>query len=90
MNHDVYDDEYISGILSSIAIVGASANMARPSFFVTRYLIDKGYEGHPANPGRTGREIAGRTTFPTLGEVSGKIDMVDIISTVGRGSGHRR
>ena len=78
MNHDVYDDEYISGILSSIAIVGASANMARPSFFVTRYLIDKGYEGHPANPGRTGREIAGRTTFPTLGEVSGKIDMVDI------------
>ena len=47
MNHDSYDDAYISGILNSvrsIAIVGASANEVRPSFFVTKYLIDKGVD----------------------------------------------
>ncbi|MBA3446154.1 MAG: CoA-binding protein, partial [Pseudaminobacter sp.] len=35
MNHDSYDNSYISGILTSaktIAIVGASANDVRPSF----------------------------------------------------------
>jgi uncharacterized protein len=38
MNHDSYDNSYISGILNevkTIAIVGASANDVRPSFFVT-------------------------------------------------------
>ena len=39
MNHDSYDDAYISGILyavKTIAIVGASANDVRPSFFVVK------------------------------------------------------
>ena len=46
MNHDAYDNAYISDILNSvktIAIVGASANDVRPSYFVPKYLIDKGY-----------------------------------------------
>jgi predicted CoA-binding protein len=37
MNHDSYDNDYIAGILTTvktIAIVGASANDVRPSFFV--------------------------------------------------------
>lgn len=81
MNHDSYDNAYIAGILNSvksIAIVGASANDVRPSFFVTKYLIDKGYDVYPINPGHAGREILGRMTYAKLADVPVPIDMVDI------------
>ena len=81
MNHDRYDDSYISGILNSVrsvAIVGASANDVRPSYFVAKYLIDKGFEVYPVNPGQAGREILGRMTYAKLAEVPVAIDMVDI------------
>jgi predicted CoA-binding protein len=81
MNHDQYDDSYISGILDdvrTVAIVGASANEVRPSFFVTKYLIDKGYTVFPINPGHAGREILGRMTYARLADVPEAIDMVDI------------
>ncbi|RUM98093.1 CoA-binding protein [Pseudaminobacter arsenicus] len=81
MNHDTYDDAYISGILNSVrtvAIVGASANDIRPSFFVAKYLIDKGYEVYPVNPGQAGKEILGRMTYGSLADIPVPIDMVDI------------
>ncbi len=81
MNHDSYDNAYISGILNSVktvAIVGASANDVRPSFFVAKYLIDKGFDVYPVNPGQAGKEIAGRLTYATLADIPVPIDMVDI------------
>ncbi len=81
MYHDAYENSYISGILNSvktIAIVGASANDVRPSFFVTKYLIDKGYDVYPINPGHAGKEILGRMTYAKLSDVPVPIDMVDI------------
>ena len=81
MDHETYDNAYISGILNdvrTIAIVGASANDVRPSYFVTKYLIDKGYEVHPVNPGQAGKEILGRRVYASLAEVPAAIDMVDI------------
>ncbi len=81
MNHDDYANAYISGILNSVktvAIVGASANGVRPSFFVTKYLIDKGYEVFPVNPGQAGKEILGRMTYASLADIPVAIDMVDI------------
>jgi len=81
MNHDTYDNAYIAGILNSvrtIAVVGASANDVRPSFFVTKYLIDKGYTVYPINPGHAGKEILGRMTYASLADVPEPIDMVDI------------
>ena len=80
-NHDSYDASYIRGILDSVktvAIVGASANEVRPSFFVTKYMIDKGYTVYPINPGLAGKEILGRPVFGSLAEVPEPIDMVDI------------
>ena len=62
MNHDSYDNAYICGILNSVktlAVVGASANDVRPSFFVIKYLIDKGFDVFPINPGHAGQEILG-------------------------------
>ena len=81
MNHETYEASYIRDILDSvktIAVVGASANEARPSFFVTKYLIDKGYKVFPLNPGIGGKQICGRTVYASLSEVPEAIDMVDI------------
>lgn len=81
MNHDSYPDTYISGILHSvrtIALVGASANIARPSYFVLKYLTEKGYRLFPVNPGLAGKEIFGRPVYGSLAEIPEPIDMVDI------------
>lgn len=81
MNHDSYDDAYISGILTdvrTVAMVGASANINRPSYFVVKYLTGKGYTVHPINPGLAGKDILGCKVFGSLAEVPGPVDMVDI------------
>ena len=81
MDHDDYPPDYLRNILNSartIALVGASNNPVRPSFFVLKYLIDKGYELYPVNPGLAGKEILGRPVFADLGSVPVAIDMVDI------------
>ncbi len=81
MNHDSYDNSYIAGILNSvktIAIVGASANDVRPSYFVLKYLLAKGFSVFPINPGQAGKEILGRMTYARLADIPSPIDMVDI------------
>lgn len=81
MNHDAYDNAYIGGILNSvktIAMVGASANDVRPSYFVLKYLLAKGFSVFPINPGQAGKEILGRMTYASLSDLPGPVDMVDI------------
>ncbi len=81
MQHDRYDDTYIAGILSdvkTIAMVGASANTSRPSYFVLKYLIAKGYTVYPINPGMAGQSIVGQPVSATLADVPVPVDMVDI------------
>ena len=81
MNHDSYAPDYIRSILQSvktIALVGASANEVRPSYFVMKYLIDKGYEVIPVNPGLAGQQILGQTVYATLKDIPKPVDMVDV------------
>lgn len=81
MNHDAYDNAYIAGILNSvktIAMVGASANDVRPSWFVLKYMLAKGFSVFPINPGQAGKEILGRMTYARLADIPEPIDMVDI------------
>ncbi|MGB3830856.1 MAG: CoA-binding protein [Mesorhizobium sp.] len=81
MNHDAYDNSYIAGILNSvktIAVVGASANDVRPSFFVMKYLLSKDFSVIPVNPGQAGKEILGRTVYARLADIPEPVDMVDI------------
>lgn len=81
MNHDSYSADYIKHILKSvktIALVGASANIVRPSFFVMKYLIDKGYSVIPVNPGLAGQELLGQKVYASLADIPLSIDMVDV------------
>lgn len=77
----VYSAQTISRILrtmKTIAVVGASVDTGRPSAFVVRYLIDKGYRVFPVNPLYAGQEIHGRRVYAALSELPEPIDMVDI------------
>ena len=60
MTHDRYSDAFIREVLDgtkTIAMVGASANTVRPSYFVLKYMLSKGYRVFPINPGQAGKEI---------------------------------
>ena len=81
MNHDSYSDAYIRDILSryrSIAMVGASANTSRPSYFAMKYLKEKGFRVIPVNPGQAGKEILGERVYASLEDIGEKVDIVDI------------
>jgi predicted CoA-binding protein len=76
-----YSDALLRHILSSvrtIALVGASGDWKRPSFFAMKYLQRRGYRVIPVNPGRAGTEILGETVYASLADIPGDIDMVDV------------
>ncbi len=76
-----YSDTQLRGILQSvqtIAMVGVSPRWNRPSFFAMKYLQTKGYRVIPVNPRAAGQAILGETCYASLGEVPGRIDLVDV------------
>jgi len=78
---DSYSDDFIAEVLNEarvFAFVGASANVSRPSYFAMKYLLAKGYEVHPINPGHAGKSILGRTVYAKLEEVPAPVDVVDV------------
>ncbi len=81
MNHDQYPDSYIRGILNTvktIAMVGFSPKENRPSYFVFKYLLERGYRVIPVNPGYAGKEILGQRVYAKLSDIPEPVDMVDI------------
>lgn len=81
MTHDSYPDDLIRSILRSvrtIALVGASANPARPSYIVLKYLSERGYRLFPVNPGLAGQSILGLPVFARLADIPEPLDMVEI------------
>ena len=81
INHDNYPDSYIRDILRSvrnIAMVGASINWKRPSNFVMKYLIQKGYRVIPVNKKSAGDQIYDQTVYPDLSAVKETVDMIDM------------
>ena len=62
----------------TIALIGASNKPERASFRVMQFLLARGYEVTPVNPGLAGQMIQGRTVVASLAECAAPIDMVDI------------
>lgn len=64
-----------------IAIVGLSSNELRASHFVGYYMHRHGYEVIPVNPRES--EIFGLTCYPSVSDVPGEIDVVDVFREPG-------
>lgn len=82
MNHESYDDAFIRDILhtvKTVAMVGASANWNRPSYFAMKYMQEKGYRVIPVNPkeAAAGTVILGEPAVASLDDIDLPIDMVD-------------
>jgi predicted CoA-binding protein len=62
----------------TVAVVGASANPARPANFVLTYLLSSSadYEVWPVTPNET--EILGIRAYPSLADLPGAPDIVDV------------
>ena len=76
------DDDGIRAILAqarTIAVVGASANPARPSYGVMRFLQQHGHRIVPVNPGLAGKVLMGEAVFARLADIPFAVDMVDIL-----------
>lgn len=72
-------ESLIDRILSDVrrvAVVGLSDKPHRPSHDVARYLQSRGFRIFPVNPEI--REVLGETAYPSLREIPGKVDLVDV------------
>lgn len=81
MNHDSYSDAYIRDILNTVktvAMIGASPQNVRPSYFVFKYLAERGYDMIPINPGQVGKSLLGKPFVKSLEEIDRPIDMIDV------------
>lgn len=70
------DLERILGYARRIAVVGLSDDPSRASHGVARALLDGGYEIVPVNP--TIDEVFGLQAYPSLMDVPGDVDLVDV------------
>lgn len=74
-------DDLIREVLTSVrtvAVVGFSANPARPSHGVARFLQRRGYRVIPVNPGLAGQVFLGERVPASLAEIPEPVDMVDV------------
>ena len=62
----------------TIALLGASANPARPSHHVMEFLLAQGFRVHPVNPGLAGQTLHGQTVYARLSDIPEPVDMVDM------------
>jgi uncharacterized protein len=79
-----YTQAELRAVLSGarrIAAVGVSTNPVRPSFYVARYLVGKGYDVIPINPAYQGETVFGRRVLASMADIpeeAGPVDMVDV------------
>ncbi len=60
---------------STIAIVGLSDKVHRPSYFVGKYLADHGYTVIPVNPSIS--EVLGQKSYASLEQIPVPVDIVN-------------
>lgn len=77
----VYDDGWLRGLLvrvRRIAIVGASADVMRPSHWIMAFLQDRGYSVVPVNPKLAGTRLLEETVHARLADVPPPVDLVNV------------
>lgn len=78
---DYYSDPLVRAILrrcKTFAMVGASTNSQRPSYFAGQYMTKKGYRVIPVNPGAAGQKLFGETIMPSLDAIDVPVDLVQV------------
>ncbi len=75
---DKNSDDVLKRIYSfkNIAVVGMSPTEGKPSNYVPRYLIEKGYNVIPVNP--MYEEILENKSYPKVSDIPHQVDIVDI------------
>ena len=71
----------IKDILSNnktIAMIGVSKDLKKPSTIVMKYMQKYGYKVIPVNPSAKGEKILGEEVFGKLNEIKTPIDIVDV------------
>lgn len=89
-HHDTYSDEFIRAVLDkvkSVALVGASADPTKASYFVMKYLLSKGYRVIPVNPRLAGQTLLDQPVFASLADLPEAPDMVDIFRNASAADG---
>lgn len=74
-------DDILRAVLDrtrTIALVGASPDPLRASYFVGRYMTQRGYRVIGVNPKVAGEQLFGTTVRASLSDIDVEIDMVDI------------
>jgi len=71
-------DEELREALSGnrVAVVGCSTTPGKEAHEIPAYLADHGYDVVPVNP--YADEVLGREAYDSLGDVPGKVDIVDV------------
>jgi uncharacterized protein len=77
----VDDDAGLTRILRearTVAVLGAKARPGEPAYYVPAYLAREGYRVVPVNPTLVGTTILGEPVVPTLAELTGPVDVIEI------------
>lgn len=77
----ITDDEGLRAILreaKSVAVLGAKLGAHEPSYYVPAYLAARGYRIRAVNPTLVGQWLFGAPVVPTLADLDGPVDVIEI------------
>ena len=91
--HLVDDDAGLTRILreaKTVAVLGAKAGAGQPAFYVPAYLRAKGYRIQPVNPVFAGQTLHGELVIPTVADLPGPVDVIEVFRRPEYLVGHAR
>ena len=62
----------------SIAMIGVSNDLKKPSTIVMKYMQEYGFKVYPVNPSAKGQKILGENVFAKITDIKESIDIVDV------------
>jgi predicted CoA-binding protein len=89
----VADDDGLRAILreaKTVAVLGAKAQIEQAAYYVPAYLAAHGYQIMPVNPTLEGQRLFGQPVVPTLADLDGPADVVEVFRRPEHLPGHAR